>query len=398
MRAAAGTIVFIVGCLGFGLEAASFPAFTEHVINPEAEVVYAVDAADINGDKKLDIIGVSATYVAWYENSTWTQHRIADQLRNDNVCAAPYDIDGDGVPEIAVGADWQFNNTKGGGALYLLKHNGDPTKEWDVTTIRESIPTLHRIRWADVDGDGKKELVVAPLKGVNSHPPSFDDKPIRLRVLYPPADLSAGEWREEIVDESLHVCHNVWPWRRVGQNRDDLLAASFEGVSHFVRGNDGRWTKNALAPGNYEPAPRAGSGEIKVTSVEPYMLAAIEPWHANHVVVYVYESGAWRREVLDDSFAGGHLVYWGDFDGDGDEDVVAGHRDASSVSQTVGLYAYEQTREDGKTRWTKHTIDAGGMATEDGVVADINGDGRPDIVAGGRSTHNIKYYENLGAK
>jgi hypothetical protein len=39
-------------------------------------------------------------------------------------------------------------------------------------------------------------------------------------------------------------------------------------------------------------------------------------------------------------------------------------------------------------------VDAGGVATEDLVVADFNGDGRLDIVAGGRATHNVKLYVN----
>ncbi|MDZ4859062.1 MAG: FG-GAP-like repeat-containing protein [Candidatus Hydrogenedentes bacterium] len=370
------------------LYADDFVSFKEHVINPDAEVVYAVDVTDMNKDGKPDIIGISATYVAWYENPTWKQHRIAEQFRKDNVCVAIHDIDGDGVPELAVGADWQPNNTEGGGAIYLLKHMGDPAAPWAVTTIRETVPTLHRMRWADVDGNGAHELIVSPLKGVGSTPPNFDDKPLRIFALRP----GDGEWTEELINESLHVCHNIWPWRVEGAKQDAILAASFEGIT-LLRRINGSWSKDSLAPGNYEPIPRAGAGEIKVTAGKPYMLATIEPWHANHVVVYKMGStpADWKREVLDDSFAGGHAIYWADFDGDGDEDLLAGHRDKSPAKQKPGLFVYENTG-DG---WEKHSIDEGGMATEDAVAADLNGDGRADIVAGGRSTHNIKLYENV---
>jgi hypothetical protein len=34
------------------------------------------------------------------------------------------------------------------------------------------------------------------------------------------------------------------------------------------------------------------------------------------------------------------------------------------------------------------------MACEDSKVADLDGDGRPDIVASGRSTHNLMVYWN----
>ena len=36
------------------------------------------------------------------------------------------------------------------------------------------------------------------------------------------------------------------------------------------------------------------------------------------------------------------------------------------------------------------------MATEDLFVLDLTGDGRPDILAGGRNTHNVKLYVNKG--
>ena len=47
---------------------------------------------------------------------------------------------------------------------------------------------------------------------------------------------------------------------------------------------------------------------------------------------------------------------------------------------------------------SKTLIDDGGMATENIVVADLNGDKRPDIVASGRATRNVKIYWNETGK
>ncbi|MEX2016447.1 MAG: FG-GAP repeat protein, partial [Candidatus Hydrogenedentales bacterium] len=162
-----------------------FPRFKEHVINAEAGTGLAIDAADIDADGDIDIIGVSADDVAWYENPEWTRHLIADTLKGSNVAVAPHDINGDGTPELALGADWQFNNTESGGALYLLRAGDDIREPWQVITLIEEEPTLHRIRWADVEADGKRELVVAPLKGRNSTGPNFQETPVDLFLLRP---------------------------------------------------------------------------------------------------------------------------------------------------------------------------------------------------------------------
>jgi hypothetical protein len=47
-------------------------------------------------------------------------------------------------------------------------------------------------------------------------------------------------------------------------------------------------------------------------------------------------------------------------------------------------------------RWARHVLEDGGVAVEDLAAADLNGDGRIDIVAVGRQTHNIRIYWNEG--
>ena len=42
----------------------------------------------------------------------------------------------------------------------------------------------------------------------------------------------------------------------------------------------------------------------------------------------------------------------------------------------------------------QYWIDDNGMATEDLQVLDMNADGKPDIVASGRATKNLKIYWN----
>ena len=378
---------------------AGFPAFKEHVINPDAGTGLAITVADVDGDGLPDIVGVSSRDVAWYENPTWTRHLIADTIEGSNVCIDANDVDGDGLPEFALGADWQFNNTDSGGALYLLTRGDDVRKPWTIHTLIEELPTLHRIRWADVTGDTKKELVVAPLKGPGSKPPTFQEMGVKLLYLRPPATSSTAPWPIEVIDESLHVVHNVWPAKWNGSRKDAILAASFEGISLLQPGDNATWTKVTLARGNPDPLPQSGAGEIKTASSPVTMLATIEPWHGHQAVVYTPTGadGRWLRHVLDDTLRGGHAVWWADFDGDNEEELLVGFREKAGPKNLPGLNVYDLRFNGGKRieSWTKHVIDDGGMATEDALAADLNQDGRPDIVAFGRASHNIKYYENL---
>ena len=76
--------------------------------------------------------------------------------------------------------------------------------------------------------------------------------------------------------------------------------------------------KSRRAP---EPAT-SPSAHIKKTRI----MAAVEPWHGNEVVVYTQNKGAWQRKVIFSDLKEGHEVCVGDFNGDGRDDIVAGDR------------------------------------------------------------------------
>ena len=60
-----------------------------------------------------------------------------------------------------------------------------------------------------------------------------------------------------------------------------------------------------------------------------------------------------------------------------------------------GVFVYRAT-DSTLTKWDKIVLDDGGVAVEDLIAGDLNGDGRIDLVAGGRATHNVRIFENLG--
>lgn len=398
LRAAFGLLV-----LGLTARTAHAVEFEVITVNPDAGIVPAVALADVEGDGDLDIIAMSNDDIAWYENPGWERHLISPALEGLNVCMAAADLNGDGLPELAAGADWQFDNTNGGGALYVLSRRDDVKAPWSSTKILTE-PSLHRIRWADSDGDGDgaQELYVAPLKGRGTTDPEFREAGVRLLQLRPPKDFMHEPWPVSVVTERYHVMHNLIPFR-ASDGKDNLLAVSFEGITLLHPGTDGAWSARHLSDGSPQHWPRSGSSEVKTGhwAKDLPVFATIEPWHGNMVVLYHPDAPApleavenWQRQVLDESFNQGHALGWADFDGDGRDELVAGYREPSPHTGRVGLklYRFGAADSDGNVAVDESYVDDGGMATEDLQVGDLDGDTIPDIVAVGRSSHNIKVY------
>src|SRR4029434_8380964 len=157
--------------------------FREQEIQRQFGVGYAVLIADVNNDRRPDIVAINPTQAVWFENPSWEKRVILDgATKKDNVCIAAHDIDRDGKIDLALGADWQPANTASGGTLqWIGRSSDDSNRLWNLAPIAEE-PTLHRIRWGDVEGDGKQELVVAPLHGRVTTGPNWEGQGARILV------------------------------------------------------------------------------------------------------------------------------------------------------------------------------------------------------------------------
>ncbi len=385
----------IVGSVVGGQQAQKGAAFQFRAqqIAGDFGIGYAVTTGDVNGDGRTDVVAINATDLVWFEAPSWQKRVIlTGATPRDNVCLALHDIDRDGRLDVALGASWQPTNTSSGGTLHWVKQ-GAPGAEWTLHSIAEE-PTLHRIRWADVDGDGTRELVVVPLHGRGTNGPDWQGQGARILIFTPPANPTRDPWPVEVVDDTLHIVHNFLPVNMGGTKAEEILTASREGVTLLQRATkttikaDSRiktdvtvaWVRTLIGEG----AP----GEIKLGRVAGRrMLATVEPWHGKSVVIYAEQPGVWARTVIESEITGGHALGWADFDGDGNDELAVGWRD-----QKPGVAIYAVDREGALT--SKTMVDDGGMATEDLVVADLNGDKQPDVVASGRATRNVKIYWN----
>ena len=366
---------------------------------------YQVAVADVNGDGRLDILALSSaeSIVEWYENFSWKAWPVTTTTHH-NISLAP--LFRSGYPErgLALASDFALDDSTSGGSVWWGEPGASLDSEWSLRLLGR-IPTSHRLRWVNLDGSGRLGLVDVPLLGHGAKEPDYK-VPAPLTWFEPPepllrghvsaTDTGKGEWFPHLIDESLTVVHgvNIMDWDNDG--RDEMLTASFEGVHLFHSsglGRDLQWTKTHLAAGDQVSTPRRGSSEIGVGRLEgSRFLATIEPWHGEHVVVYTRgkPGDLWSRHPIDDSFRDGHALVCADLDGDGNDEIVAGFRGPGT-----SLYVY-YARDASGLKWERQTLDTE-MAASGMAVADINGDGHPDVAAIGASTGNVKWYENLGA-
>jgi hypothetical protein len=380
---------FVLGLTNYAWAAGPpLPKFEAQTIDNTVAIGYGVAIGDVDGDGKPDILLADKRQIVWYRNGDWKKFVMAaDLTAHDDVCIAARDINGDGRVEVAVGANWNPGETSDfsqSGAVYYLVRPQAPTGRWEPIKLQHE-PTVHRMAWIKA-ADGKYQLVVVPLHGRGNK----NGKGAGARILaYEVPTDPHGQWNTHLVDNSMHVTHNFDVVHWDGGGDEDILLGGLEGIALLRRqGND--WSKQAITSGSKDADSEVRMGKTRAGR----LLAAVEPWHGNTLVVYTSsgQGGSWQRSVLAGDLNEGHGLACADFLGLGSDQIVVGWRNPNAEKK-VGIRLYLPPDSPGSP-WKSHTIDDNTMACEDLKAADLDGDGRPDIIASGRSTHNLVIYWN----
>ncbi len=385
---------FPIFCFSISLAAAepSVSGFRAVDIDTRIEIGYGVTVADVDGDGKPDILLADKKQFAWYKNPTWEKFVLAENLtKEDNVCIAAADIDGDGKCEIAVGAAWNPGDTVNSGAVFYLIPPKDRIQKWEPIELPHE-PTTHRMRWVK-NGVGKYDLVVVPLHGRGNKNGQGEGAKI-LAYQMPPDPRQP--WTTGSIDDTLHLTHNFAPVKWAPGTAEELLVGSREGVFLMEPAGE-KWKRTQLSG-----AESGGAGEVRLGKLGSgkRFFTTVEPMHGTNLVVYTPPLGRdakelWTRQVLDSSLVDGHALACGDFLGAGADQIVVGWRAMNKPGVRVGIKLFIPLDREGKD-WQMTLIDDNTMACEDLTLADLNGDGKLDIVAAGRATKNLKIYFNNG--
>jgi hypothetical protein len=314
---------------------------------------------DINKDGAPDI--VCGEY--WYAAPTWKKTQFRELPFDNNYIDAfadlPVDVDRDGLTDIVTVAwfskkiNWFRNPGKTGGL-------------WKETVI----DTAGNVEFAflvDLDNDGKAEEIL-PQFGGKTHTAFYK--------------LNQGKFEKVIVSPE-NFGHGIGAGDVNKDGKTDILtpAGWLEAPN---------WTMHKSFP------PMKSLSFMHVLDVNGDGRNDIVTGNAHDYGFFWLEQmpdGSFTQRMIDDSWSQPHAITMADINKDGRMDFITGKRYMAhngkdpGEREPLGVYWYEFFPDGKKIQWVKHVIDystrtGGGMQIP---VADLNGDGKMDVVAPGKS-------------
>ena len=360
---------------------------------------WSAAAADFNRDGKLDI--VSGPFI--YYGPDYTRSREVYPAQGVNTSTSysmedwvehAYDFTGDGWPDVLT-----TSHAGGGkdGAILYVNPKGE-SRRWDKFTVVSPIDSEETLL-ADVDGDGKRELVYV-AEGY-------------MRYARPDPANPTGKWIVHTISEQ-----GPWPAHGIGtgdingDGRVDIVGAYGWWEHPASNADSALWKYHPVAFGEWGRTS-AGGSKIGVYDVNGDGL--------NDVVTSIQAHGwglAWFEQKRSSSgeitfvkhvimgktaeeSAGGvvftepHGLTFADVDGDGIPDLIVGKRfwshlddyyDPDAYGPAV-LYVYRTVRDKsapGGARFVPELVNNRSGVGSDVLAVDLKGDGAVDIVTSTR--------------
>jgi hypothetical protein len=205
----------------------------------------SLTTADIDGDGKIEIITGGSSALLWYRPATLERGKIADG--SFHVGLATEDLDGDGLKEVVAGCRVVLGPKQEKWEICAFKPQKNLAEPWQRLTIdAETSGGPHDILFADIDGDGKRELIATAM--YTRTPGVFIYR------------KDGGNWKKSIVQNSVSAEGTV-AGDLDGDGKTDIVSGPYWYKQPKAAPYEGLWQRYNLAPGFREMC-RAGLVDV----------------------------------------------------------------------------------------------------------------------------------------
>ncbi|MGC9320046.1 MAG: FG-GAP repeat domain-containing protein, partial [Armatimonadota bacterium] len=287
----------------------------------------------------------------WYENPGWTRHDVAD-APNLEAGGVVVDINGDGRPDVIAG-----QQGRDGHLLWWFECPADPRGPWPVRVLTDSFAKYHDQAIGDVDGDGRPEVVfLSQVAGVLAY---YDI----------PEDPATEPWPEEcltVIADDMANIEGLVVADLDGDGRNEII----DGTRVFSLEADG-WARRTYAEDFV--TTRVAVGDLDGDGALEIVLCEGESDEGRLALCHApdFEPGLLREGLFHP-----HSLALADFDGDGALDIFVGEMGLGRNPHEPELLVLRNRGDGG----FEEQIIFRGLPTHEAKVADIDGDGLPDIV------------------
>lgn len=336
--------------------------------------------ADIDGDGRVELITGGSRYrwvdgpsgLFWYRPSTFEWGIVDDE--EYGVGLALEDIDGDGLPEVIADAVRAGRNQ-----VVVWKPGPNLRDEWTCTVIDpDSGGMYHDLHFADVDGDGRRELIAGGVgnhKGLHIYRPSADRD-----VPWTKTTIECDVFAEGVSTADLDGC-----------GRLEIVHGPYW---YKLEGDDpyrDPWIRRTYAPPFREMCRTAicdvnGDGRPDIVVTDSEYLDGRLSWYENRLTSSVADAARGGREtmvehVIDTGLYYSHSLHPIRDETSGDVRIMVGEMTTggwvSAYRYESGVYEYRSG--DGGVTWRQDVVSRN-QGTHEAVLSDIDGDGELEVV------------------